>query len=113
MVRATKPNRTAAAAPTQAPSKVERRNLDDLRTMMLIRRFEDAAAEQYANARIGGFLHLYNGQEAVAGGHMPLTTGLALAIQYQGSDAVVMCFFGDGAVNEGEWHEALNLSAVW
>ncbi|HWO94529.1 MAG TPA: thiamine pyrophosphate-dependent enzyme, partial [Dehalococcoidia bacterium] len=149
--------------------------------MLLIRRFEDAAAEQYTRARIGGFLHLYNGQEAVAvgaipvlreddyivthyrdhgqalargiepgrvmaelfgketgvsrgkggsmhlfdasrhfmggyaivGGHLPLACGLALAAQYRGEDTAVLCFFGDGAVNEGEWHESLNLAAVW
>ncbi len=152
-----------------------------LRTMMLIRRFEEKCAEMYAKGRIKGFLHLYIGQEAVAtgaiaalrpddyivshyrehghalargleprrimaelygratgvsggrggsmhlfdreksfmggyaivAGHMPLACGLALAEQYKGSDRVAVNFFGDGAVNEGEFHEALNLAAVW
>jgi len=152
-----------------------------LRTMMLIRRFEEKTAEMYARGRIKGFLHLYIGEEAVAtgaiaalrpddyivshyrehghalargveprrimaelygratgvsggrggsmhlfdreksfmggyaivAGHMPLACGLALAEQYKGTDRIAVTFLGDGAVNEGEFHEALNLAAVW
>ena len=152
-----------------------------LQTMMNIRRFEEKAAEMYARGKIKGFLHLYIGQEAVAGGaiaalrpddylvthyrehghalarglepgrvmaelfgkstgvtggrggsmhlfdisksfmggyaivagHMPLACGLALAEQYKGSDRIVANFIGDGSVNEGEFHEALNLASVW
>ena len=152
-----------------------------LRQMMLIRRFEEKAAEMYARGRIAGFLHLYIGQEAVAvgaeaaigpddhvvshyrdhgqalargldpkaimaelfgrttgvskgrggsmhlfdvsrhfmggyaivGGHMPLSCGLALASKQLKNNRIVLCFFGDGAVNEGEFHEALNLAGVW
>ena len=152
-----------------------------LRQMMLIRRFEEKAAEMYARGRIAGFLHLYIGQEAVAvgaeaaigpddhvvshyrdhgqalargldpkaimaelfgrttgvskgrggsmhlfdvsrhfmggyaivGGHMPLSCGLALANKQLKNNRIVLCFFGDGAVNEGEFHEALNLAGVW
>ncbi|MEX2235952.1 MAG: pyruvate dehydrogenase (acetyl-transferring) E1 component subunit alpha [Dehalococcoidia bacterium] len=153
----------------------------DLRMMMLIRRFEERAAEAYARRKIGGFLHLYIGQEAVAvgavgalreddyvishyrehghalargmepgavmaelygrsggvsggrggsmhlfdaarrfmggwaivGGHLTTACGLAIAQQKAGEGGVVLCFFGDGAVNEGEFHEALNLASVW
>jgi pyruvate dehydrogenase E1 component alpha subunit len=149
--------------------------------MALIRRFEEKAAEMYAMGKIGGFLHLYIGQEAVAvgaisavrledyvvssyrehghclakgsdprrvmaelfgrrdglskgkggsmhlfdrsvnflgghgivGAHLPLAAGAGFAIKYQGGDQVVLCFFGDGAVPEGEFHEALNLCALW
>jgi pyruvate dehydrogenase E1 component alpha subunit len=149
--------------------------------MYLIRRFEEKAAEMYAMGKIGGFLHLYIGQEAVAvgamsvirpddyaissyrehghclakgsdprramaelfgrrdglskgkggsmhlfdksvnflgghgivGAHLPLAAGAAFAIRYQGGDQVVLCFFGDGAVPEGEFHEAMNLAALW
>jgi len=149
--------------------------------MALIRRFEEKAAEMYALGRIGGFLHLYIGQEAVAvgaastlrpddyavssyrehghclakgsdprrvmaelfgrrdglskgkggsmhlfdksvnflgghgivGAHLPLAAGAGFAINYQGGDQVVLCFFGDGAVPEGEFHEAMNLVALW
>ena len=149
--------------------------------MALIRRFEEKAAEMYALGKIGGFLHLYIGQEAVAvgatsthppddyavvrrtattatprqglrpqaghgravrpddglckgkggsmhffdksvnflggygivGGHLPLAAGAAFASKYQGGDQVVLCFFGDGAVPEGEFHESLNLAALW
>ncbi|MBI3108097.1 MAG: pyruvate dehydrogenase (acetyl-transferring) E1 component subunit alpha [Candidatus Rokubacteria bacterium] len=149
--------------------------------MALIRRFEEKAAEMYALGKIGGFLHLYIGQEAVAvgatstlrpddyavssyrehghclakgsdprrmmaglfgrrdglskgkggsmhlfdksvnflgghgivGAHLPLAAGAGFAINYQGGDQVVLCFFGDGAVHEGEFHEAMNLVALW
>ena len=149
--------------------------------MVLIRRFEEKAAEMYALGKIGGFLHLYIGQEAVAvgatsalrpddyaisayrdhghclakgsdprrvmaelfgrrdgiskgkggsmhlfdksvnflgghaivGAHLPLAAGAAFAIKYQGGDQVVLCYFGDGAVPQGEFHESLNLAALW
>src|SRR5436309_13573584 len=152
-----------------------------LYTMLLIRRFEEKAAEAYTLGKVGGFLHLYIGQEAVAvgassvlraddyaisayrehghrlakgadprrvmaelfgrrdglskgkggsmhlfdrsvnflgghaivGAHLPLATGAAFAIKYQGGDQVVLCYFGDGAVPEGEFHESMNLAALW
>jgi pyruvate dehydrogenase E1 component alpha subunit len=152
-----------------------------LHDMMLIRRFEEKAAEAYALGKIGGFLHLSIGEEAVAAGassvlrpddyvistyrehghclakgsdprramaelfgrrdglskgkggsmhlfdrshnflgghaivgaHLPLAAGAAFAIKYQGGDQVVVCYFGDGAVPEGEFHESLNLAALW
>ena len=154
---------------------------DLLRQMLLIRRFEEKAAEMYMRGKIGGFLHLYVGEEAMAvgsistlkpqdyivshyrehghalargieprrimaelfgrstgtskgkggsmhlfdaqrgflggyaivGGMMPIAVGLGLAAQQQGNDSVTLCFFGDGAVNEGEFHESLNLAALW
>ena len=67
----------------------------------------------------GGSMHLFDiekgfmGGYAIVGGQMPIATGLALAIKQRGEDRVVTCFFGDGAVNEGEFHEALNLAALW
>ncbi len=160
-------------------------NQDELvelyRQMLLIRRFEEKAAEMYALGKIGGFLHLYIGEEAVAvgavsaldrsdhlvthyrdhgyalakgvdpkramaelfgkatgldkgkggsmhfadverhfwggyaivGGHLPLATGIALASQYQDRREVVLCVLGDGATNIGEFHESLNLAALW
>jgi pyruvate dehydrogenase E1 component alpha subunit len=149
--------------------------------MMLIRRFEEKAAEMYARRKIGGFLHLYIGQEAVAvgainvlgeddyivshyrehghalargldpgrlmaelfgratgvsrgrggsmhlfdaskgfmggyaivGGHMPIAVGLALASACLKNGRIVLNIFGDGAVNQGEFHESLNLASVW
>ncbi len=152
-----------------------------LRDMLLIRRFEERAGEQYALGRIGGFCHLYIGQEAVAvgtmaalkdgdyimgsyrehgqalarglsaravmaelfgkatgccggkggsmhifdaekgflgghaivGGHIPLVTGAAFAAKYRGEDKVAVCFFGEAAVNNGAFHEALNMAALW
>lgn len=149
--------------------------------MALIRRFEEKSAEEYTRGKIGGFMHLYIGEEAVGVGcqsvlrpddkilcsyrehghalargmepgavmaelfgkitgcskgkggsmHMwsnelnfwggngivaaqlPIAAGVALADHYRGSDAITACFFGDGAVDEGAFHEALNLAAVW
>jgi pyruvate dehydrogenase E1 component alpha subunit len=149
--------------------------------MALIRRFEEKSAEEYTRGKIGGFMHLYIGQEAVGVGcitalrpsdkilcsyrehghalargmdpnavmselfgkstgcskgkggsmHMwsnelgvlggngivaaqlPIAAGVALAAQYLGEDAVTACFFGDGAVDEGAFHEALNLASLW
>jgi pyruvate dehydrogenase E1 component subunit alpha len=149
--------------------------------MVLIRRFEEKAAELYTRGKIRGFLHLYIGEEAVAvgtmqafasddaivatyrehgqalargipagalmaemygkangisrgrggsmhffdasrrfygghaivGGGLPVAVGLALADRLQARERVTACFFGDGAVAEGEFHESMNLAALW
>lgn len=149
--------------------------------MIRIRRFEDKCAELYTQEKIRGFLHLYNGEEAIAagiipllsdkdrvvatyrehghalmrgvsmasimaemygkaegcsggrggsmhlfdaasnffggnaivGGGLPLATGLSLADRMRGDTCVTACFFGEGAVAEGEFHESLNLAALW
>src|SRR6185503_18889678 len=151
------------------------------RQMVLIRRFEEKAAEAYSSGKIGGFCHLYIGQEAVAvgaisairkddyvltsyrehghaiakgmscesvmaelfgkvtgcskgkggsmhmfdkelgflgghgivGGQIPLATGAAFASMYQGKDQVTLCFFGEAAVNQGAFHESLNMAQLW
>jgi pyruvate dehydrogenase E1 component alpha subunit len=67
----------------------------------------------------GGSMHLFDadtrfyGGNAIVGGHLPLAVGLALADKMQHRDAVTVCFFGEGAMAEGEFHEALNLAALW
>ncbi|CAM2885593.1 pyruvate dehydrogenase (acetyl-transferring) E1 component subunit alpha [Flavobacterium frigoris] len=149
--------------------------------MLLIRRFEEKAAEQYTKSKIRGFLHLYTGEEAVAvgviqaiteednvlctyrehghalargidadvimaemygkmegcslgrggsmhlfdvskkfyggnaivSGHLPLAVGMALASKKQKKENITVCFFGEGAAAEGEFHEAMNLAALW
>src|ERR671937_2011624 len=170
---------TQKAAPGLAlDADLARKLLTD---MILIRRFEEKAAEAYALGKIGGFLHLSIGEEAVAAGatsvlrpddyaistyrehghclakgsdprramaelfgrrdglskgkggsmhlfdksvnflgghaivaaHLPLAAGAGFAIKYQGGDEVIVCYFGDGAVPEGEFHEAMNLAALW
>jgi pyruvate dehydrogenase E1 component alpha subunit len=53
------------------------------------------------------------GGHAIVGAHLPIAAGLALGDQYQGTDGVTICMFGDGATNIGYFHEALNLSKVW
>jgi pyruvate dehydrogenase E1 component subunit alpha len=171
-------------------TKTRRRGLDPalkdeyrawLRQMLLIRRFEEKAGEAYSLGKIGGFCHLYIGQEAVAvgslaalrpddyitcsyrehghalargmsaravmaelfgkaagcsggkggsmhlfdaslgflgghgivGAHIPLSTGMAFAIKYRNTDRVAVCYFGEAAVNNGAFHEALNMAALW
>lgn len=67
----------------------------------------------------GGSMHLFDaatrffGGNAIVGGHLPLAVGMALADQMTGRDAVTACFFGEGAMAEGEFHEAMNLAALW
>ena len=68
----------------------------------------------------GGSMHLFDaatrffGGNAIVGGHLPLAVGLGLADQMLGRrGAVTVCFFGEGAMAEGEFHEALNLAALW
>lgn len=67
----------------------------------------------------GGSMHIFDvskgfmGGHAIVGGQMPLAAGLALAIKYRGEDRVVLCVFGDGAVNEGSFHETMNLASLW
>jgi pyruvate dehydrogenase E1 component alpha subunit len=155
--------------------------LELYRQMLLIRRFEEKSAEAYVAGKIGGFCHLYIGQEAVGvgaisairqddyvlasyrehglalakgmtarsimaelfgkatgcskgkggsmhmfdkslgffgghaivGGQIPLATGTAFATKYQGTDQVTLCFFGEAAVNQGAFHESLNMAQLW
>jgi pyruvate dehydrogenase E1 component alpha subunit len=67
----------------------------------------------------GGSMHLFDvsrrfyGGNAIVGGGLPLAVGLALADKLQNRPVVTVCFFGDGAVAEGEFHESLNLAALW
>ncbi len=67
----------------------------------------------------GGSMHLFDaatrfyGGNAIVGGGLPLAVGLALADKLQGRRRVTACFFGDGAVAEGEFHECMNLAALW
>lgn len=155
--------------------------IDIYREMVLMRKFEEKAQEMYEAGKIGGFLHLYIGQEAVAsgfmwpiepqdyvigayrehgqaiarcadprrvmaelfgkidgvshgkggsmhlfdrekrflggtaivGGGLPIAAGVGFAIRYREENAICLCFFGDGAVNEGAFHESLNLASLW
>jgi len=152
-----------------------------LKQMIRVRRFEEKCAELYSQEKIRGFLHLYDGEEAVAvgiipvleardhivatyrehghalvrgvpmtkvmaemygkqegcsrgrggsmhlfdaaanfhggnaivGGGLPMAVGLALTEHMRKSDVVIACFFGEGAVAEGEFHESMNLAALW
>ncbi len=81
-------------------------------------------AEMYGKAQgtsrgRGGSMHIYDaatrfyGGNAIVGGGLPLAVGLALADKMQGRNRVTCCFFGEGASAEGEFHESLNLAALW
>jgi pyruvate dehydrogenase E1 component alpha subunit len=81
-------------------------------------------AEMYGKAEgcsrgRGGSMHLFDattrfyGGNAIVGGGLPLAVGLALADRYLQRERVTACFFGEGAVAEGEFHECLNLAALW
>lgn len=170
---------TAGTVEVIAPTRAT--DVELLRRMLRIRRFEDRCAELYSATKIRGFLHLYVGEEAVAvgvmdaltpadavvstyrehghaltrgltmtsvmaemfgkatgcshgrggsmhlfdvasrfyggnaivAGGLPVAVGLALADAMQGKPHVTVCFFGDGAFAEGEFHEAANLAALW
>ena len=64
-------------------------------------------------------MHLFDtslkfmGGYAIVGGQMPIAVGLALAAQLESKDSLTICFLGDGALNEGEFHESMNLASVW
>ncbi len=164
---------------SDTPSPATNRVL--LYSMLLQRRFEERCAEMYAIGRIGGFCHLYIGQEAVStgfisqlrpddyvittyrdhgqalargltpravmaelfgrqdgcskgkggsmhlfdkqlgflgghgivGAHIPIAAGVGFSIKYRGGDQVIICFMGEAAVNNGAFHEALNMAALW
>ena len=67
----------------------------------------------------GGSMHLFDakrgfmGGHGIVGGHIPLATGLAFAAKYRGTEQVAVCYFGEAAVNNGAFHEALNMAALW
>jgi pyruvate dehydrogenase E1 component alpha subunit len=67
----------------------------------------------------GGSMHLavhavgVMGESGIVGAGMPLATGAGLSARVRGTDQVTLCFFGDGASNEGSFHESLNLAAIW
>ncbi|MEN6356516.1 MAG: pyruvate dehydrogenase (acetyl-transferring) E1 component subunit alpha [Armatimonadota bacterium] len=67
----------------------------------------------------GGSMHLFDvnrrflGGTAIVGGGLPIAAGIGFAINYHGGDQICLCFFGDGAVNEGSFHETLNIASLW
>ena len=67
----------------------------------------------------GGSMHMFDksvrfmGGHGIVGGQVPLATGIAFKIKYREEDEVVVCFMGDAAVNQGGFHEALNMAAIW
>jgi pyruvate dehydrogenase E1 component alpha subunit len=68
---------------------------------------------------LGGSMHIADtglgilGANGIVGGGIPISVGAGLSAAYQGTDQVTICFFGDGASNQGTFHESLNLAAVW
>lgn len=57
--------------------------------------------------------HAYHGGHGIVGAHIPLATGMGWATKYQGRDDVTLCFFGEGALNQGAFYESLNLASLW
>ncbi len=86
----------------------------------LTRMMAELLAKQtgYCRGR-GGSMHIADastgnlGANGIVAGGIPIAAGAALAQKMKGTDRVVMCFFGDGATNEGAFHEAVNLAAIW
>lgn len=175
------PQKSPDAVPMTRPSSQLDHLADLYRQMLVIRRLEEEAARAYAQGKIGGFLHLYIGQEAVAvgsiatlkpedyvvttyrdhgvaiakgmtsralmaelfgkatgcsqglggsmhlfdkktnmlggygivGGHIPLAAGVAFASKYRADGRVTLCYFGEGAVSIGGFHEGVSLAALW
>src|SRR6267143_1665398 len=176
------PAQAVKAAQKRRFAELDRSTLKGIyRQMLLVRRFEEKSAEAYSAGKIGGFCHLYIGQEAVAigaistirkddyvltsyrehahaiakgispesvmaelfgkatgcskgkggsmhmfdkevnflgghaivGGQIPLATGVAFASKYKGTDQVALSFFGEAAVNQGAFHESLNMAQLW
>lgn len=68
---------------------------------------------------MGGSMHIFDtdrkfyGGWGIVGGHVPTATGIGWAIKYRGEDAVCLCFFGEGSIHQGAFHEALNMAALW
>jgi pyruvate dehydrogenase E1 component alpha subunit len=75
--------------------------------------------ETGCSSGLGGSMHFFDrknhmyGGHAIVGAHVPLAVGMAFASKYRGEDRVTLCFFGDGAINQGSFHEALNLAALY
>jgi pyruvate dehydrogenase E1 component alpha subunit len=67
----------------------------------------------------GGSMHMFDkqlgflGGHGIVGGHIPIAAGVGFAIKYRGGDQVIVCFMGEAAVNNGAFHEALNMAALW
>ena len=87
----------------------------DINTMMA----ELLAKETGVCRGRGGSMHMADlslgsmGANGVVGGGLPLSVGAGLSVKMRGGDQVVLCFFGDGASNEGAFHESVNMAATW
>jgi pyruvate dehydrogenase E1 component alpha subunit len=72
-----------------------------------------------ASKGLGGSMHLFDasrnflGGYGIVGGHIPLAAGTGFASKYRGDGRVTLCYFGDGSVAQGAFHEALSLAALW
>ena len=64
-------------------------------------------------------MHLFDtgrhmlGGNGIVGAHIPVATGVGLKLRYKKEDGVVLCFFGDGAIHQGSFHESLNMAKIW
>ncbi len=75
--------------------------------------------KQGASGGMGGSMHIFDvdrkfyGGWGIVGGHIPTATGIGWAIKYREEGAVCLCFFGEGSIHQGAFHEALNMAALW
>jgi pyruvate dehydrogenase E1 component alpha subunit len=72
-----------------------------------------ASSGKGGSMHIFGVDHAFMGGHGIVGGQVPLATGMGWAIKYRGEDRVAMCFMGEAAVNQGAFHESLNMAAIW
>jgi acetoin:2,6-dichlorophenolindophenol oxidoreductase subunit alpha len=100
----------------------EAQQRETFRRMLRIRKFEEEGSRLFRSGKIYGAFHASIGQEAaiviigesaIVGGGIPLATGCGLSAKVRGTDQVALCFFGDGAVNQGTFHESLNMASLW
>lgn len=67
----------------------------------------------------GGSMHLFDekkhfyGGNGIVGAHIPIAAGVGLAVKYRKESGVVLCFFGDGAIHQGSFHETVNMAKIW
>lgn len=67
----------------------------------------------------GGSMHMFSkehrflGGHGIVGGQVPLASGVGFAIKYEKKDDIIVCYIGDAAINQGQFHEALNMAATW
>ncbi len=79
----------------------------------MLGRADGACAGRGGSQHLCSARHYFYGTNGITGGGIPVATGLALRAKLQDTGQVVLCFFGDGATNQGAFHESVNMAALW